>query len=75
MVDSDVSSTEDEEAENTNQKVWRVILHWNDNNDCCSDVLDHGGTIEKIMDSANHRAHCQIFKSGIRFNFPINVIG
>ena len=66
MVDSDVSSAEDEEDENINQKVWRVILHWRDNNDCCSDVLDafkyfckftqaldHDSTIKKIMDSVH----------------------
>ena len=78
MVDSDdvsnssdnISSTEDEEATNINQKVWRVILHWGDNNDCCSDVLDafkyfckfiqaldQDSTIEKIMDSVQTIRH------------------
>ena len=75
MVDSDdvsdnssdnMSPVEDEEDENMNRKVWRVILHWGDNNDCCSDVLDSFkyfckftqdlddySTIEKIMNSVH----------------------
>ena len=65
-TDSDVSSAQDEEDKNIDQKVWRVIIHWGDNNNCCSDVLDafkyfckftqaldQDSTIETIMDSVH----------------------
>ena len=36
---SDVSPAEDEEDDNMNRKVWRVIVHWGNSNDC-SNALD-----------------------------------
>ena len=60
--DNDMSPAEDEEDDKMDDKVWRVIMHQSDNNDCCvldsfkfyfrlSQALDHDPTVENIMDS------------------------
>ena len=80
ISDSEVSSAEDEEDKSMNRKIWRVILHWSNNNDG-SDVLDafkffyeftqaldHDSTIEKIMDSVHtfrNNNNCIGFKEAL----------
>ena len=63
--DSDVSPAEDDEDDNMNRKVWRVIVHWGKSNDCnnafdafkfffrFNQALDHDAIIEQLMDSVH----------------------
>ena len=80
--DNDVSPAEDEEDDNMKRKVWRVIVHWGNSNDCSNALdafkfffrfnraLDHDATIEKIMvNSAGDERTMRTRKMELLFQF------